>query len=53
MDKYDTMYNIETINIIRDEIYEYIEKTGYPLCEYLYHEDIDKFVKWIFDNCLV
>jgi len=53
MDKYDTIYNIETINIIKDEIYDYIDKSGYPLCEYLYYEDIERFVEWMFENCLV
>lgn len=53
MDKQGTIYNIETINIIKDEIYDYVDNLGYPLCEYLYYEDIEKFVKYIFENCRV
>jgi len=53
MDKDDKMYNIETVNIIKDKIYDYVDRIGYPLCEYLYYEDVNNFVKWIFENCLV
>ena len=53
MKDHDEMYNIETINTICEEIYEYLDNSVYPLGEYLYYEDIENFVKWIFENCHV
>ena len=40
-------YIVDTANLIKQNILEYVDNEGYPLCEYLDFYNVEKYVKWL------
>jgi hypothetical protein len=43
-------YIVDTANLIKQNILEYVHNEGYPLCEYLDFYTIEKYVKWLLEQ---
>lgn len=43
-------YIVDTTNLIKQNILEYVDNGGYPLCEYLDFNNLEKYVKWLLDQ---
>jgi hypothetical protein len=40
-------YIVDTANLIKQNILEYVDNEGYSLCEYLDFYNVEKYVKWL------
>ena len=43
-------YIVDTTNLIKQNILEYVDNGGYPLCEYLDFYNLEKYVKWLLEQ---
>lgn len=43
-------YIVDTTNLIKQNILEYVNNEGYPLCEYLDFYNVEKYVKWLLEQ---
>jgi hypothetical protein len=43
-------YIVDTANLIKQNILEYVDNEGYPLCEYLDFYNVEKYVKWLLEQ---
>jgi|694.fasta_scaffold110613_4 hypothetical protein len=43
-------YIVDTTNLIKQNILEYVDNGGYPLCEYLDFYNLENYVKWLLEQ---
>ena len=43
-------YIVDTANLIKQNILDYVDNKGYPLCEYLDFYNVEKYVKWLLEQ---
>jgi hypothetical protein len=48
--EYEQEYMVETSDLIREKIFEYVDKNGYELCEFLDNINVENYVSWLLGN---
>lgn len=48
--EYEQEYMVETSDLIREKIIEYVDKNCYDLCEFLDNINVENYVSWLLGN---